>query len=95
MYLRNLVATAVVSLTIAATPVLAEGTHNFSDKAEANAVVSEYKALRNQCTLSRGDERKSCFNALNKQNDLYASAKKYLAEDDASSTSAHYVTFAE
>lgn len=82
-----LLATALTATTASATEPYIASAH------EANAIISEYRALRNDCVAAQGSERMTCFNALNKQNELYSSAKKYLSSDaDAETSKVHLIS---
>lgn len=61
---------------------------------DADAVISEYKSLRQQCFDAVDDDRKACFNLLNEANERYKMAKKRLgAKASPEEDNVHYVTF--
>ncbi len=61
----------------------------------AQQVVEDYKDLRRQCSASRGEIRRQCFNQLSSANTHYQKAKKVIVEDGGNKDSVHYISFAQ
>lgn len=60
-------------------PYYAFSADEFSEVKDAQDQVSEYRALRKACAITKGEQRKICFSQLNASTQGYQKAKKFLA----------------
>jgi len=94
-------------LTAAAlTGVLCISSHSFAETMSgsssvlspqaAEAVINEYKTLRQSCSTAQNEARKNCINSLSDLNERYNTAKKTLGlQKTPEKNQIHYVTFAQ
>ena len=59
---------------------------------DAHTIINDYKELRRKCATSQGDERVQCFSELKQLNAEYQSAKRAVADQEASDTNVHVVS---
>ncbi|SMF38929.1 hypothetical protein SAMN02745866_02488 [Alteromonadaceae bacterium Bs31] len=89
-YLHLSAITILVSLLL---PSVAIAENNTMQLDTATEVITDYKALRKQCSSSKGELRKKCFNELSSSNDRYQVAKKIVRQNnEESEPKVHYLS---
>jgi len=60
----------------------------------ARQIVDQYKELRNACTAAKGDERLTCYTALNNGSEEYTQARRLVRESEQGAPNkVHFVSF--